>query len=1292
MPRLVVTLLLVVSLIALGAGSARAEVAQPSASLPASGSSIGTRAMPPSAPGDPVTIDFVSPTPANGSAQKDRQVRVDPDIENEPDDAVVTYQLNSLTSTGTVYTCGAPDNVWTDCEDWTIEFSDLPDNRYTLLIQVYAANGVTLLKDASTVWTIDNIAPTVAFVPSTPTPPNYVDQSPATITFSVNDGALGSGVLPAEVDCSLDNNGSFPNCSSASTYNVSASLSEGAHDLRVRATDRAGNETISVRYQWFIDKTLPTVDIPNSIDATIYTNGTFTFTFTGSDSGSGVRDYTCMVFDAADDYVVEPVNCGGAVASSSYLFDASGLQTGIYTFKVVSTDKVNRASNPDERTVVVDKTAPDTTLTTTGLETVTDDTSTQFTFSGTDGPSSPVTFECRLEGSPTPPTWSDCTSPSNQTVPGNGVYTFRVRAKDRAGNVDASPPSFTWRVDASDPQLLVETPTQTTIFTKSSVLTFRYSATDTPSNDGLTFICSLNGQQELCNSGVKTYALVEGPSTFVLTVRDAAGNEDSETYTLYVDYTEPTTNLLSGQSNPNNNPNPTFSFSGGDNLTSIGELQYQCSLDASPWVPCSSGLAPFLNITDGMHTFQVRAIDKVGNFDTTPPRFTWRVDLFAPETTIDQKPNLFTPSTSATFTFAGTDAITGTGVVGYECQFDGGAWNACTSPRTLNSVVNGQHIFNVRSRDRAGNTDATPATHTWTVDTIAPPTPSITLPVSGTVLNAVHFVFNGTDNGTGPTRFDCSITLDGQPDAWTTCTSPFQPTGLPEGTYWVKVRMVDQAGNASPAAARRFILDQTPPDTSMTAGIGAPVGFPTFTKETTATFSFTATKSRANENQTFTCKLDTNAPVTPCSSPQTFAGPFGAGRHTFTVSATDDAGNAEQGDPAVFTWTVDTQVPNTVFVPPTQPQYRNEPQPTIQFRGEDIEEAPGVPGSGVVAFDCEFDGQTISPCAPADPSGNGSFTPAAPLADGPHELKLFAIDAVGRKNTTPTVYSWTQDTVVPDTTNLVRTPPDAVTTNQIFTLTFDFSGTEAVAPTFECKLDDADWMACVSPFVTPALDNGAHTFQVRVKDAAGNVDATPLRDSWVVDRAGPVVTITGKPNTATNLTNATFTFSANDNEGSSIASAECRIDNEAWQACSTLSISFPDLAEGDHTFHVRATDELGNVGAAVTYSWTVDRTAPDTAMTGDLPAVINIQSITLQFIGTDALTAEGLEFECSLDNGPFENCISPRTFPGLTNGDHNLRVRAIDGAGNIDQTPATHQWKVEVANPIRQIHLPLVKK
>jgi hypothetical protein len=48
---------------------------------------------------------------------------------------------------------------------------------------------------------------------------------------------------------------------------------------------------------------------------------------------------------------------------------------------------------------------------------------------------------------------------------------------------------------------------------------------------------------------------------------------------------------------------------------------------------------------------------------------------------------------------------------------DGDTYSACTSPKDVSTLGDGPHTFSVKATDAAGNTDATEATYSWTVET-----------------------------------------------------------------------------------------------------------------------------------------------------------------------------------------------------------------------------------------------------------------------------------------------------------------------------------------------------------------------------------------------------------------------------------------------------------------------------------------------------------------------------------------------------------------------------------------------
>ena len=67
----------------------------------------------------------------------------------------------------------------------------------------------------------------------------------------------------------------------------------------------------------------------------------------------------------------------------------------------------------------------------------------------------------------------------------------------------------------------------------------------------------------------------------------------------------------------------------------------------------------------------------------------------------------------------------------------------------------------------------------------------------------------------------------------------------------------------------------------------------------------------------------------------------------------------------------------------------------------------------------------------------------------------------------------------------------------VYSQTFTFKAVNESGPvSFECRLDSASFQPCTSPYTTARLAKGTHTFQVRARDAAGNVDPSPASRSF----------------------------------------------------------------------------------------------------------------------------------------------------------------------------------------------------
>jgi Ca2+-binding RTX toxin-like protein len=159
------------------------------------------------------------------------------------------------------------------------------------------------------------------------------------------------------------------------------------------------------------------------------------------------------------------------------------------------------------------------------------------------------------------------------------------------------------------------------------------------------------------------------------------------------------------------------------------------------------------------------------------------VDTAPPDTAVTSGPSGLTTSRDASFGFISSE--TGSS---FRCRVDGGAWEACTSPKSYVGLADGSHTFEAEATDAAGNRDTTPASRAWTIDATAPDT-VITGGPSGTVTSRdANFSFFANEAGA---VFACR--LDG--GAWETCTSPKGYSNLAFGSHTFEVRASDAVGN-----------------------------------------------------------------------------------------------------------------------------------------------------------------------------------------------------------------------------------------------------------------------------------------------------------------------------------------------------------------------------------------------------------------------------------------------------------------------------------------------------------------
>jgi hypothetical protein len=311
-------------------------------------------------------------------------------------------------------------------------------------------------------------------------------------------------------------------------------------------------------------------------------------------------------------------------------------------------------------------------------------------------------------------------------------------------------------------------------------------------------------------------------------------------------------------------------------------------------------------------------------------------------------------------------------------------------------------------------------------------------------------------------------------------------------------------------------------------------------------------------------------------------------------------------------------------------------------------------------FSCQLDGGAVETC-----SSPKTYTG---LGEGSHSYAVVAVDPAGNQSSA-TSYSWTIDLTPPPPPEITGAPPNVTDSTSA---TFSFVDGDATA-VFRCKLDDSAFSSCTSPITYDDLAEGTHTFTVKAVDPAGN-ESTSTAYTWTIDLTNPVVTIdpASEPADPTNQTSANFVFRSNQ-EGSTF---ECRLDTDNFAACSSPK-AYSGLADGRHSFGVKATDPAGNVGLATVYDWSVDTVPPLTTITSEPPAVTSSTSASFAFTSSEAPAS----FACSLDGGPFGECSAPKDYTALGDGQHLFQVRATDRAGNADPTPASYSWQVATLLP-----------
>ncbi|MDH7602642.1 MAG: fibronectin type III domain-containing protein, partial [Armatimonadota bacterium] len=465
-------------------------------------------------------------------------------------------------------------------------------------------------------------------ITSGPSPNAVVCSLPVTFTFTGSDDTTPVSLLTYayRVD-----GGPWSDFSASTTASI-VGLASGPHTFEVKSRDVSNNEDLTPATRNFVVRLEPPVisDVQSSV---AQMQCTITW----------MTDVPCtsqVLYGETASYDQQSPEYGSLTTSHSVVLN--GLGPGkTYHYAVRSKDSCGRevTSADHSFTTPPDTGEPNTWFTGGPSEGgLVCSTSQQFCWSGSDTltPTNQLTYSYKLDsGSWSAPTAETCRTFTSLT---EGTHTLYVRAHDTSGNVDSTPAQRTFRVDLSTGTIsnvnaAAGSVEATVVWRTSEAMDSQVEYGTTPSYGLVT---PVNPSLVTEHSVVIPNLAPETTYHYRVRSRDGCGREvvsGNYTFKTKADQTAPQTLITSGPPENGKACSTTvdFCWSGTDDATPVAQLVYSYKMDDNPWSDWTAEVCrQFTNLSEGLHTFMVKAKDNVGNQDATPAVRYFYVDLTAP--------------------------------------------------------------------------------------------------------------------------------------------------------------------------------------------------------------------------------------------------------------------------------------------------------------------------------------------------------------------------------------------------------------------------------------------------------------------------------------------------------------------------------------------------------------------------------------------------------------------------------------------------------------------------------------
>jgi hypothetical protein len=503
----------------------------------------------------------------------------------------------------------------------------------------------------------------------------------------------------------------------------------------------------------------------------------------------------------------------------------------------------------------------------------------------------------------------------------------------------------------------------------------------------------------------------------------------------------------------------------------------------SDWEPYAETKTVSLSGPDSMKLIYVKFRNK-GGTESACFSTSITLDTQAPVIQIPVKPASLTKAQDVEFVLQATDNLTG--VDRLECRFNSEAFTACSAGTIKRSnFADGSYVFQVRAFDKAGNASAV-VEYGWKVDSRAPTVAISTHPDSLAKQNMASFGFSASDSTGNISSFKCQM------DSGTlqTCSSPMNYNSLTQASHTFTLYLTDHFGN-DVSKTYSWQIDSIAP--VLTFGT-VPAAI---MSEADAHFTFAATDTNGSTGDgsgvdKYFCKIDSDQ-NRECTSPESENG-LGEGRHDYTVTAVDRAGNSAN---KVYSFFIDHTPPTLNIATGPSPITT---QTSVSF-GLQVVDPGASKSSGVDRIVCKLDNGAESVCT-MSPAFSG-------LSDGAHVVQFAVFDKAG--NTTSRSSIFTVDSTPPAIPDISTAPAPTTTSRDAFFRFASSDGSGSGIATYECQIDTQVISKCSETRTYLNLLVGNHSFKVTAIDMAGNRSAVAQADWVIQDPPRPTPTPTPVP-------------------------------------------------------------------------------------------------------------------------------------------------------------------------------------